>query len=240
MANTVDSPEYCIYKLENIINGKMYIGQTKNLKHRKLTHRGKLKLGKHPNYKLQKDWSEFGESAFKYTVLEYCSKDIVNEREMYYISLFDSISKGYNISIGGSSGNNFPRKKIKQYDLDGNYIKTWESAAEAARFYNTNRALISHALKNHTTALGFQWCYENEEVNGFYQRSTQKSFAQYDLQGNLVCVYKTMNEITKKNPSYKKTNIWHSAKGRWRQTAYGYKWKEITKEEYYEYYSKVG
>lgn len=224
---------YCIYYIKNIINDKMYIGQTKNIKRRRLSHYGKLSKGYHPNYKLQDDWNKYGGNSFKITVLEYCDESEVNKREMYYISLFNSVDDGYNISIGGTNGNNFPRKRIKQYDLDGNFIKLWESAAEAARFYNVKRGYISGAAKKHHKTLNYQWCYEDEEISDFYLRKDQKPIAQYDLNNNLVNVYKTMIDIEKQNEGYKRNNI--CAAIRKDKTSYGYKWKYIRKEEYYEY-----
>lgn len=224
---------YCIYCINNIINDKKYVGQTTNIKRRRLSHYGKLSKGYHPNYKLQNDWDKYGGNSFKITVLEYCTAENVDEREMYYISLFNCIDGGYNISIGGSSGNNFPRKRIKQYDLDGNFIKLWESAAEAARFYNVKRGYISGAAKKHRKSLNYQWCYEDEEINSFYLRKDQNPIGQYDLNNNLINVYKTVSDIEKLNEGFRGSNITRAIRNH--KTSYGFKWKNIRKEEYYEY-----
>ena len=226
--------EYCIYALDNTITGKRYIGQTQDLGWRKVTHRGKLKNNKHPNSKLQEDWNKYGEKAFEYSVIEYCDRSVANEREMYYISLFDTVNKGYNISIGGTNGHNFPRRKIKQYDIEGNFIREWESAAEAARAFKANRGQITHAIIQKRLFFNCQWCYENEEINGYYLKKNQFPMAQYDLKGNLVNVYKSLASVIAQNNGFKKESISGSMDKKWRKTAYGYKWKKITKEEYYE------
>lgn len=204
---------------------------------RKHTHKGKLRKGNHPNYKLQEDWNTYGESAFVFSVIEYCDKSIGNEREMYYISFFDTVNQGYNISIGGTSGNNFPRKRIKQYDLDGNFIKLWESSAEIARHYNVYRGNITNAVRKHQKALGFQWCYENEEIHGYYSKKGQKPIAQMDLNNNVICVYKCMADVIEHNKDFSRSNIWHSINncGKNPKIAHGYIWEYVEKEDYYEY-----
>ena len=58
----------------------------------------------------------------------------LNEKEIYYISTKNTITpNGYNILKGGANDYNSSRKvKIKQYDLDGNFIKLYESLEDAA------------------------------------------------------------------------------------------------------------
>lgn len=52
---------------------------------------------------------------------------------------------------------------IMQYDLEGNFIKEWESAAEAGRIVGISNGQICDALKgNWPQAKGFIWKYKNE------------------------------------------------------------------------------
>ena len=56
-------------------------------------------------------------------------------------------------------------KRISQYDLQDNYIKTFNSISEAARELNGNRQNIIDCLKNkkkykNRTAYGYKWKYE--------------------------------------------------------------------------------
>ena len=42
------------------------------------------------------------------------------------------------------TGKDHPRSKsVNQFDLEGNFIKTWESASEASRELNMSRSKIS-------------------------------------------------------------------------------------------------
>jgi mRNA-degrading endonuclease YafQ of YafQ-DinJ toxin-antitoxin module len=57
-------------------------------------------------------------------------------------------------------------KKVKQYDLDGNYIKTWDSVMEVQRQLGIDNANISaccNKKRNHKTIGGYKWEYEVEQ-----------------------------------------------------------------------------
>lgn len=92
-----------IYKITNIINEKCYIGQTKDYKARFQGHKLKLRKNEHDNQHLQSSWNKYGADAFTFEVLEYTED--YNEREKYYIKLYNSTDElyGYNILEGGEN-----------------------------------------------------------------------------------------------------------------------------------------
>lgn len=92
-----------IYSITNLKNGKRYIGQSSNLAKRKTTHLWLLRSGKHFNRHLQSAWNLQGESDFAIEVLELCSPEETNSKEIYYISKYDSMLNGYNLCAGGES-----------------------------------------------------------------------------------------------------------------------------------------
>lgn len=54
-------------------------------------------------------------------------------------------------------------KPILQYDLEGNFIKEWESISEASKFYNTNKGNISNnAIGRCKSSGNYIWRYKNE------------------------------------------------------------------------------
>lgn len=59
-----------IYKIENTVNGKFYIGSSYNLHKRYRQHLLALRNGRHINSKLQSSWSKHGESSFIFSVIE--------------------------------------------------------------------------------------------------------------------------------------------------------------------------
>lgn len=62
-----------VYEIKNIVNGKVFIGSTRNMK----TLNGRkfeLEAGSSTNKELQKEWNEFGREAFQFTPVEYLKK----------------------------------------------------------------------------------------------------------------------------------------------------------------------
>lgn len=56
------------------------------------------------------------------------------------------------------------RRKVCQYSLDGEYIKTYSSTAEAANEVGTHRHHITNVCKFKTISCGgYLWLYENEQ-----------------------------------------------------------------------------
>ena len=51
-----------IYQIRNIINNKIYIGQSLNIKTRFLQHKQALRKNRHPNQHLQNAWNKYGKS----------------------------------------------------------------------------------------------------------------------------------------------------------------------------------
>ena len=92
-----------IYCIENIINHKRYIGQSRNINARIAGHKNLLKKNKHDNLHLQRSWMEYGEQNFLFYILELCTIDKLNEREKYYIKQYktDDINYGFNMTSGG-------------------------------------------------------------------------------------------------------------------------------------------
>lgn len=88
-----------IYKITNLINGKIYIGQRKyNKTHKEYLGSGKL---------IKKAIEKYGKENFKKEILiEYNNSEEANELEKYYIKLYDSRNPniGYNIAEGGNNG----------------------------------------------------------------------------------------------------------------------------------------
>lgn len=90
-----------IYKIENKINKKKYIGQSMNIEKRWKKHRYLLNSNKHHNQYLQNAWNKYKEKCFIFNIIEVCDPDIINDREQYWIDKFDSYNNGYNLDKGG-------------------------------------------------------------------------------------------------------------------------------------------
>lgn len=91
----------CIYKITNILNGNIYIGQTINFRKRKQKHIQHLKKGTHYNSHLQASFNKYGESVFQFEIITNASsKKELNDLEKKYIKEIPS-KKCYNFTSGG-------------------------------------------------------------------------------------------------------------------------------------------
>jgi group I intron endonuclease len=96
-----------IYRITNIANNKVYIGQAKgvSVKSKWSTYRSQLKREAHPNCHLQEEWSLFGEDSFFFEIIDHAENRIqLDDLEKEWISKYDSTSRdlGYNIEAGGN------------------------------------------------------------------------------------------------------------------------------------------
>ncbi len=94
---------YCVYVHTNRKNGKVYVGQTKDVKKRFARGGSNYKKNNYFYNAIKK----YGWDGFDHEILAYnLNKDEANEMEIYYIKKFDSTNpeKGYNIAPGGNAG----------------------------------------------------------------------------------------------------------------------------------------
>lgn len=112
-----------VYCIENMVNGKRYIGMDIELwdHNRWFGHRSQLRGNIHKNPHLQAAWNKYGESNFKYFELEKCSPEKMAELEIYYIRKYRTrnCEHGYNLTNGGDGNHGWvpsaeTRKKISE------------------------------------------------------------------------------------------------------------------------------
>ena len=118
-----------IYQIRNIVNNKVYVGQSKNMSNRRAQHRRELIDGKHYNLYLQRAFEKYGESSFVFEVLEYCEEETLNERERYWISEKESEykDKGYNAAYAYTLFNRYDKnRKINRSKREPNRFEYTE------------------------------------------------------------------------------------------------------------------
>ena len=103
----MDKVIYYIYKITNNINGMLYIGQHCFSSKKDyyfahgISHTGKI-YGGHNTY-FCRAVIKYGFKNFSKEIIEYCNKDNINDREIFYIQKYNSNNQdvGYNLTIGG-------------------------------------------------------------------------------------------------------------------------------------------
>lgn len=113
-ANT-SKPFGVIYKCTNKINGKVYIGQTRqSFSARKRQHKNQAENNSSTYF--HKALKKYGFDNFQWEILLVCfSLCELNKKEIYFISFFSSAdkTKGYNIKLGGDNYQIAEETKIK-------------------------------------------------------------------------------------------------------------------------------
>jgi len=96
-----------IYSIVNCKTGKKYIGMTIDFRRRYTQYLydfNNIRLD-HINSYLYNSMVKYGLENFNFEVVEYCDKDLLEERELYWILHFNTLnrSKGFNLrlDIGG-------------------------------------------------------------------------------------------------------------------------------------------
>ena len=162
-----------IYKITNKINGKIYIGQSVDIRRRWYEHKGKLGKPGAEEYYFQKALKKYGIDNFTWEILEECEPDQLNEREQYYISLYRTYvgfddCNGYNLTRGGDAPS-VEARCILQYDKAGHFIAKYKNIDEAVKKTGIKKSSIYAACnKTANSAKDYQFTYEGDPPPGKY------------------------------------------------------------------------
>lgn len=132
-----------IYKIENKINHKIYIGQSINIERRWRAH---LNATQTHNNKLWAALNKYGKDNFDFSIIEECPKELLDEREQYWIKYYDSYNNGYNLTLGGDGKQTANYEEIKQaYEELGSILKVskelginLQTIRNALQYYHIN------------------------------------------------------------------------------------------------------
>jgi group I intron endonuclease len=126
-----------IYVIRNKINSRVYIGQTIRPISKRFEEHIANTRGEH--LKLYKAIKKYGSDNFYIELIEECDSKLLNEREIYWISYFNSYKNGYNSTPGG----NAPYSKLED-DIDDiiQLYKSGYSSLYIARKYNCSDITI--------------------------------------------------------------------------------------------------
>ena len=214
-------------------SGKSYIGQTiYSLKERAKTSKG---IGYSNCTIFFRAIQKYGFENFKWEVLGEFLIENLDEKEKYFIEKENTLQpNGYNIKSGGAAAfekGKVRKERINQFNLNGDFIKSYESLRAAAEENNTTYQSISAVLRRiRPQHNNFIYRYDGEPNPEPIKKAqtSGRTTAQYDLNGNLIQVYPSANAAAVaigKNPNAAR-NIRAVCAGD-RQTAYGFKWKYL-------------
>lgn len=179
-----------IYKIENLANGKVYIGQTlkKPPKRRWDLHRSRLNRNKHENDYLQSAWNKYGEESFRFSIICEADVDELDKLETYYIDFFRRQDKCYNLESGGNllkEVHPATRAKIsalikRLHEQDDDYRRQYlEVRARPVICIDTG--IIYPSLKEASRSLGINWTAIQRVCSGHMNSARGKDGHYYQL-----------------------------------------------------------
>ena len=175
--------------------GRAYIGQSTNIYERWSKAYNNTGVKHQPA--ISNSLTKYGKDSHSFEILEECLMEKLDEREMYHKEEFVK-EYGWKMALFCKLDDKGPlermKVKIMQYDLQGNYIKTFDSYADASREFtgSRNSSQIHHAALNErgcVTAHGYQWRFGDDrwfKVTAVKRRNPVK---QLTLEGQLIKVW---------------------------------------------------
>lgn len=210
-----------IYCIENLINGKKYVGLSRNINQRLCNHKTHLNGGYHINEHLQSSWNKYGKENFKFYIVEVCNENVLKEREIFYIKEYQTSNRlyGYNKTSGGDGIKDISDECANKISIaetlypivcinfDGNLIGEYRNCREAADFCNGKTENIRNCcnkMYGYKSQYGYIWMYKEDYLqNGFNKNNyirnipNQKKIDVYTLEGDYINTYNSQHEVEK-------------------------------------------
>lgn len=201
-----------LYKITNLINGHIYIGQSVDIERRWDEHRKYYcnPNGRSYNSALYRAFRKYGIENFQFQIVEECKQEALDTRERYWIDYYDAFHHGYNMTEGGDGKQTVDRKMIKRlWDMG---LPTSEIRQKTG-YGQTTITRVLHSFDN----------YSLEES---VRRGAMKNCVvvqQFDLSGKFIAEYDSVKAASAKT-GIGYCNIFYAMNGR-QKSCGGFQWK---------------
>ena len=214
-----------IYGFQNQLNQKWYIGQSIHIEHRQKEHKNEM-LSNRSNNKFYNALRKYGWENFSFQILEECSPEELNSKEVYWIKYYDSYLNGYNSTPGGQ----------EKYFNPQLIYDAWDEGLATSEIANKLNLGVSCVRQNLANYKNYS-IHEAHIRGGRLANRTRLKNKQNSLinqQINIIQQYDLNNILIKEWPSAKEVqrqlginaaSIGKCINGK-RKTAGGYKWKK--------------
>lgn len=241
-----DLYNFGIYKHVNKINNKVYIGVTSEVFCKRWSN-GKKYIANEYFYNsiIKYGWENFDHYLYKnkrwIKVKEYENRILdyeysfseACELERKLIKKYRKklgFNNVYNLSSGGEGFSKITTKRVLQYNLNGDFIKEYESSKIASLSTNINYSTIVMCCNNKIKTAGrYLWKYKDSNKKIIIPQKIDNrnvKVLQYDLDGKYLNTYKSIADASKKN-NICDNSIFLCCHNR-RKQAGNYQWQFIT------------
>lgn len=230
-----------VYKIVNVIDGKIYVGESKNIERRFIDHIYKLLKKEHVNNHLQNAVNLYGLENFRFEVLEFCDSIETKRVEHHWVIRLQSFEKdkGYNIKPTDPEKVNLrkietslkiyqTKKKnaeIKGYWLSPETIQKIQQSRKGYRHSEETKAKIGFKSLGRKIPKSDNWKrMMSEKAMSENWGGQKKPILQISKTGELIKEWKSITEASESG--FSMTAIIEVCKGKKsRKTHKGYVWK---------------
>lgn len=209
-----------IYKIINLINGKIYIGKTSHtsIQERFREHVYDSKKPRCEKRPLYDAMNKYGVENFKIQEIEeVISDEIASQREQYWIEYYRSYigfpdCNGYNATLGGDS------KRYYNYEDIANKYLELKNQREVAKYFNCDVETVRNALIENNVSI----------ISGaeYSKTNFSQKVAQMDPNTNeIIAVYNSISDAFRALNKTKNGLIGKACKTG--GICLGYKWKKL-------------
>ena len=223
-----------IYKIQNQINGKVYIGKSVSIESRWKEHQAVYnKPGRNYDFIIYRAMRKYGLENFSFEIIETfdkVDKEVMNNREIYWISYYNSYHNGYNMTLGGEG------RATLEFDLE-DFVKIYNQTKSLAKTASILGCGIDTVRERLKLASVKTLSYGNTLEQG--SRILRRAIQQYSKSGEVLRRFQTITEaanfIIQENLT---CGTQHSVEGAINKcacgktkTSYGFIWKYIENDD---------
>ena len=184
-----------IYKITNMVNNKIYIGKTtSNIEQRFKEHCRSYNKERVYNFPLYRSMRKYGVENFFIEEIEQCDDVMLNDREKYWISYYDTYyGEGYNATLGGEGALKINRQEVLEIYNQLKCVR--HTANEVGCDVCTVRSILNeYGIKNFEQE--DRYIYNAKKVNQYDKKD--KTFIQSFVSSAAAARYLIENNIAKR------------------------------------------
>ena len=187
-----------IYIIKNDINDQVYIGQTS----RNITIRWKEHV-RGSNSLLHNAIHKYGIEHFWIEEIEQCDDSLLDDRERFWISKYNSFDNGYNATLGGQDSCRVETNRVQEV------LDLWYSGLTVNRIVQQTKLNVE-TVRGYLNKNGITHEDIKSRANIFIGQAKAKSIDQYSIDNHFIKRWDSTSEAVRNG--YGKSSIQRSLK----------------------------